>query len=357
MDNHKKKIIPPIIVVIGLVLINLRLGVILLTSPFPTIVIVIGLLLPLIITAIVIAIMFGRISEIIRIDSSFDFRGLSILAAAANVVNREILAAVLEKTRITVDFAENGRAAVSMFEKAPDKYSLILMDAQMPDMNGFDATRAIRAIGTEQANGIPIIGMIDKASRMDIVNCLSAGMNDHIEKPFDPDNLCIMIKKRALFFWKPGEAKDAFELEHGLVWNESLALGDEKLDAQHHQLFELLSALVSADESDAARMIKPFAVMDSLEFLKNLSIQHFSDEEALMLKFNYPDYKNHREFHEEFKTTIDDLAQRFNDSGSSAELSNDINKVVIRWLTNHIMQEDKRIAAHIRLQSQKQEAS
>ncbi|MCL2069611.1 MAG: response regulator [Treponema sp.] len=356
MDKHKKKLILPISVVIALVLFNVRIGIILLTSPFPTTVIVIGSLLPLIITSIIIAIMFGRIGEIIRIESSFDFGGLAILVAETNVVNREILAAVLEKTRISIDFAENGREALSMFKENPDKYCLIFMDVLMPDMDGYEASRAIRAIGSERAKSIPIIGVIDKTTRADIDSYLAAGMNDHVERLFDPDKLCIMIKKRALFFNKAGDLREMNEIEHGIVWNESLALGNEGLDAQRHQLFELLSALVSTDETEAAKMIKPFAVMDSLEFLAHLSNEYFNEEEALMLKSHYSDLKNHKHLHDDFKNTIDDLVHRFNQDGSSTELSNEINKVVIRWLTNHIMQEDKKIAAHIRLQSKKQEA-
>ena len=117
------------------------------------------------------------------------FQGHTILVAEDVEVNREIISAVLEETQISIDFAENGQIAVSMFKEHPDKYSLIFMDIQMPEMDGYEATRKIRALDSPWAKDITIIAMTANVFREDIENCLSAGMNAHVGKPIDIDSL------------------------------------------------------------------------------------------------------------------------------------------------------------------------
>ena len=111
------------------------------------------------------------------------FSGVNILIAEDVEINREIIAALLEETEISIDFAENGMMAVSMFKENPDKYSLILMDIQMPEMDGFDATKSIRALDLEKAKTIPILAMTANVFKEDVEKCIDAGMNDHLGKP------------------------------------------------------------------------------------------------------------------------------------------------------------------------------
>ncbi|MDR0495734.1 MAG: response regulator [Treponema sp.] len=127
--------------------------------------------------------------------TSLGFEGHAILVAEDVEINREIIAAFLESTGISIDFAENGAYAVSMFQARPDKYKLILMDVNMPEMNGYDATRAIRALEIPRAKDIRIIAMTANVFREDIENCLSAGMDDHIGKPVDSETLHEMLSK------------------------------------------------------------------------------------------------------------------------------------------------------------------
>jgi len=131
-------------------------------------------------------------------DADFDFKEYTILVAEDVEINREILAELLGKTGVSVDFAENGKAAVSMFQEHPDKYNLILMDVHMPEMGGHEATQTIRAIDLTRAKQIPIIAMTADVFREDIEKCLSAGMDDHIGKPVFPDDLYMALKKHLL---------------------------------------------------------------------------------------------------------------------------------------------------------------
>jgi len=126
--------------------------------------------------------------------SDFNFKGYTILVAEDMAFNREVLAKYLEKTGITIDFAENGKIAVSMFAEHPDRYNLIFTDVHMPEMDGVEATKAIRALELKQAKDIPIIAMTADAFKEDIEKCLSAGMNDHIAKPVVPKAIYAKLK-------------------------------------------------------------------------------------------------------------------------------------------------------------------
>jgi CheY-like chemotaxis protein len=128
-------------------------------------------------------------------ESGFNFSGYTVLIAEDTEFNREILEKYLEKTGISIDFAENGKAAVSMFTENSGKYSLILMDIHMPEMDGFEATQAIRALNGDAGKQIPIIAMTANVFKEDIEKCLEAGMNDHIGKPIFPKNIYGILKK------------------------------------------------------------------------------------------------------------------------------------------------------------------
>ncbi len=126
-------------------------------------------------------------------DASVDvnglFKGRHILLAEDMDINREIVIAILEPTCVEIDCAENGSEAVRMFTEDQEKYDLIFMDLQMPEMDGFEATRRIRALDTAKAREIPIIAMTANVFKEDIENCFAAGMNGHIGKPLDFDEL------------------------------------------------------------------------------------------------------------------------------------------------------------------------
>ena len=119
-------------------------------------------------------------------DDHSDLKGLRILVAEDNDINWEIISYMLSTFGISVDRAVNGRVCVDMISAAPEgSYELIFMDVQMPEMNGLDATRAIRKLDDPWASSIPIIAMTADAFSENVTECLNAGMNGHIAKPID----------------------------------------------------------------------------------------------------------------------------------------------------------------------------
>jgi PAS domain S-box-containing protein len=131
-------------------------------------------------------------------DLSGIFAGCRILLAEDVEINREIVLALLEPTEIAVDCAENGAQAVRMFKEAPDKYNAILMDVQMPEMDGYEATRLIRKMDIAQAKSIPIFAMTANVFKEDIEKCLKAGMNGHIGKPLDFSKIMETLRSACL---------------------------------------------------------------------------------------------------------------------------------------------------------------
>jgi len=145
------------------------------------------------------------------------FAGRRMLLVEDVDINREIVQTLLEPTKLEIDCAKNGVEAVSMFAKAPYKYNMIFMDIQMPEMDGYEATRRIRTIEaaqrktsikfydgkikfvefpnetpnqlSERQKGIPIIAMTANVFKEDIEKCLAAGMDSHLGKPLDFDEV------------------------------------------------------------------------------------------------------------------------------------------------------------------------
>jgi signal transduction histidine kinase/DNA-binding response OmpR family regulator len=126
------------------------------------------------------------------------FEGKRLLLAEDVEINQEIVLSLLEPTLLAIDCAKNGAEAVRLFGEAPEKYDMIFMDVQLPEMDGYEATRRIRALDAARAQEIPIVAMTANVFREDIEKCLAAGMNDHIGKPIDIKELLSALSKYLL---------------------------------------------------------------------------------------------------------------------------------------------------------------
>jgi len=123
------------------------------------------------------------------------FAGRRILLAEDVEINREIVLALFEPTKLEIDCAVNGKDAVKKLSENPDGYELIFMDIQMPEMDGYEATRRIRAMDLPNAKKIPIIAMSANVFREDVEKCLQAGMNGHVGKPLNFDEVLEKLNK------------------------------------------------------------------------------------------------------------------------------------------------------------------
>ena len=126
----------------------------------------------------------------LRTNAVVDFAGKRLLLVEDNEMNREIASAILSELGFIVEQAENGAIAVDKVAKSEDGYyDIILMDLQMPVMDGYKATSEIRALANRALSGIPIVAMTANAFDTDRQKCLEVGMNGHIAKPIDISKL------------------------------------------------------------------------------------------------------------------------------------------------------------------------
>ena len=124
-----------------------------------------------------------------------DFAGKVVLLVDDIDINLEIAAALLEPTNLTIDTARDGQEAVDAMAENPERYDLILMDVQMPEVDGLQATRLIRALPAPRAAAIPIIAMTANVFKEDIEKCLAAGMNGHLGKPIVMDEVVQVLAR------------------------------------------------------------------------------------------------------------------------------------------------------------------
>jgi len=140
-------------------------------------------------------------SKALTEDNVGKFAGRKMLLAEDIEINREILLSILEDTGLIIEIAENGKEALEKIAAAPDYYDLVFMDMQMPEMDGLEATRRIRAIESNliamgsPRKRLPIIAMTANVFKDDIDNCLMAGMDDHIGKPLAMETVFEKLRK------------------------------------------------------------------------------------------------------------------------------------------------------------------
>ena len=134
--------------------------------------------------------------EIFHEHKRAELSGRRVLLAEDIIINAEIMKELLLIREIESDHAENGRIALEMFQKSPlNYYDAVLMDVRMPEMDGLEATTAIRALDRPDARGVPIIAMTANAFDEDVQRSLQAGMNAHLSKPVEPERLFRILEE------------------------------------------------------------------------------------------------------------------------------------------------------------------
>ncbi|MDR2171509.1 MAG: bacteriohemerythrin [Planctomycetaceae bacterium] len=128
------------------------------------------------------------------------------------------------------------------------------------------------------------------------------------------------------------------------AWTKDLETGNSLIDTQHQQLITAINELLNACSSGQGKDV----INKTLDFLENYTAKHFGDEEVLQIKYQYPDYLNHKSLHENFKKFVKELAIQIKKDGPTAGLISKVSFGVGDWLINHIKKEDTKVAGHIR---------
>jgi two-component system sensor histidine kinase/response regulator len=160
-------------------------------------------------------------------------RRLRLLLAEDNPMNQKLAIVLLKRAGYSVDAVENGRMVIEVLKRK--SYDLVLMDVQMPELDGLEATRTIRSSEGKQRH-IPIIAMTAHAMKGDRERCLKAGMDDYISKPIEPQELLSAIKKWTAFYTQttPTRQKESLEeqSDRGMILDAEEAIarfdGDEE---------------------------------------------------------------------------------------------------------------------------------
>ncbi len=138
----------------------------------------------------------GRMIQPQRVEKHDDFSGKRILLAEDNAMNRMVAEALIKKLGIVCETANDGKMALDMVAaSAPGYYDAVLMDIQMPNMDGYETTRAIRESRCPDAKRIPIVALSANAFNEDVAKSISAGMDDHVAKPIDMDQLAAALTR------------------------------------------------------------------------------------------------------------------------------------------------------------------
>ena len=127
------------------------------------------------------------------------------------------------------------------------------------------------------------------------------------------------------------------------AWSKDLETGNAKIDAEHKQLLQAINRLLEACAAGKGGE----ELSSTMDFLTQYTKTHFRHEEQLQLRYGYPDYPNHKRFHEAFIKVVEQLASRLKEEGITPELMTEMNKQLAGWLLNHIKTEDVRVAKHI----------
>ena len=264
-----------------------------------------------------------------------NYRGYRVLLVEDDPLNQEVARTLLASAGLHIDVADDGAVAVAM--AARHDYALIVMDMQMPTLDGVDATRLIRA--TPCGAQVPIIAMTANAFSEDKERCFEAGMNDFMAKPFDPDTLFALVAK----WLARGQATGPSEGLPGYLLEPSLRVGVAAIDQEHEGLLEQLHRLIVAppDEQGAETFAEVLGILGQ-DFT-----HHFEHEEKLLRGCGMPGagVERHLQEHTQIlqqytQLQIDLMSGKFLDRAATLQM-------VERWLRDHIIDFDLKIRPYL----------
>lgn len=171
--------------------------------------------------------MGGRLTGETELPTLAGARGMA-LVVDDNPINRQVAKILLEDLGLIIDVAENGKDALECFQKR--SYQIIFMDCQMPEMDGFDATRAIRRIETQTSRRVPIVAMTANAMEGSREECLAADMDDYVSKPVDPNKLKEVVEQ-----WLPLDESGRKVLVASTTEEQEKVIASQPHDAPHAQ--------------------------------------------------------------------------------------------------------------------------
>lgn len=128
------------------------------------------------------------------------------------------------------------------------------------------------------------------------------------------------------------------------TWSKDLETGNLTIDTQHKQLIEAINQLLAACASGKGRD----EIQKTMLFLSDYTKKHFADEERMQMQSKYPDYANHKQYHEGFVQVVKDIGKELDAQGPTIVLVGKVNSAIAGWLLNHIKREDTKVAAHIK---------
>lgn len=131
------------------------------------------------------------------------------------------------------------------------------------------------------------------------------------------------------------------------TFTKDLETGNQLIDTEHRQLIEAINNLLAACSTGKGRS----ELANTAKFLQDYTAKHFSDEEKLQIQTHYPDYQNHKRYHEEFKKVVAEICKKLDTQGATITLVGEVNSAIAGWLINHIKREDVKVANHIKSKS------